>query len=67
MSCLRILNFPFLQVSTEVANMVSTQQTQPPGARARNDISPEDMIPGTEVMREWEEYDVTQLSRDGYV
>jgi hypothetical protein len=47
--------------------MVSIQQTQPPGARDRNDILPEDMIPGTEVMRECEEYDVTQLSRDGYV
>jgi hypothetical protein len=47
--------------------MVSTQQTQPPGTGDRDGISPEDMVPGTEVMREWEEYDVTQLSRDGFV
>lgn len=47
--------------------MVSSQQTQPPGARDRNAISPEDMIPGTEVMKEWEQCDVTQLSRDGFV
>jgi hypothetical protein len=50
-----------------MANMVSVQQNEAPGIRDRNGISPDDMIPGTEVMREWEEYDATQLSRDGFV
>lgn len=47
--------------------MVSMQQNEAPGIRDRGGMSPDDMIPGTELMRYLEEYDVTQLSRDGFV
>lgn len=47
--------------------MVSVPQSEATGARERNNISPDDLIPGTEVMREWEEYNATDLSRDGFV
>lgn len=47
--------------------MLSMQHNEAREVRDRNGVSPEDMIPGTEIMRESEEYDITTLSKNGFV